>query len=257
MGTTLLELAFPRKAISEFVPISILAVMLSHLLPFRQYLLNSMNSYVDGAIYQLKRYAESHGKAGTDELNTVCPTHTVTLSASTAFSYCGSTISDSKLNIVFNPNCLGTNVNDALYEVAKVISEAPQPEGAPKLSFAARHAVATDYDPAIGDLLEKARAALQNPKLEFEPDFDGLGKMLKGSKDVRDDWERNLGSFAVKYYESFVDTLVSEKFGEDEMLREGFEEGVPKGVVKLRIVEKMSGYNAILVEDGVLILQVC
>jgi hypothetical protein len=177
--------------------------------------------------------------------------------ASTAFSYCGCTISDGKLNIVFNPNYLGTNVNDALYEVAKVISEAPQPEGAPKLSFAARHSIATDYEPAIGAVLEAARKALQNPKLEFDPDFEGLGAMLKGGKDVRDDWERNLGSFAVKYYESFTDTLQREKFGEDDMLREGFEEGVPKGVVKLRLVEKMSGYNTILVEDGVCILQVC
>jgi hypothetical protein len=219
-------------------------------------LLNSINSYVDGAVYQLKRYADSHGKAGTDELNSVCPTHTVTLTASTAFSYCGCTISDGKLNIVFNPNYLGTNVNDALYEVAKVISQAPQPEGAPKLSFAARHSIATDYEPAIGAVLETARKALQNPKLEFDPDFEGLGAMLKGGKDVRDDWERNLGNFAVKYYESFTDTLQREKFGEDDMLREGFEEGVPKGIVKLRLVEKMSGYNAILVEDGVCIMQV-
>jgi hypothetical protein len=226
-------------------------------LHFYQYSLRPINSYVDGAIYQLKRYVDSHGKAGTDELNSVCPTHTITISASTACSYCGCTISDQKLNIIFNPNYLGTNVNDALYEIAKVVSEAPQPEGAPKLSFAARHSVATNYEPEIGELLQKARTALQNPKLEFEPDFDALGAMLKNGKDVRDDWERNLGNFAKLYYESFVDTLLREKFGEDEMLREGFEESVPKGVVKLRIVEKMSGYNGLLVEDGALIMQVC
>lgn len=232
-------------------------VISSPLFHFYQCLLKPINSYIDGAIYQLQRYVESHGKAGTDELNSVCPTHTITLSASTAFSYCGCTISDQKLNIVFNPNYLGSNVNDALYEIAKVVSQAPQPEGAPKLSFAARHAVATDYEPEIGALLQKARTELQNPKLEFEPDFEALGAMLKKGKDVRDDWERNLGNFAKLYYESFVDTLVREKFGEDDMLREGFEEGVPKGVVKLRIVEKMSGYNGILVEDGALIMQVC
>lgn len=106
-------------------------------------------------------------------------------------------------------------------------------------------------------MLEKARTALQNPELKFEPDFDSLGAMLKKGKDVRDDWERNLGNFAVKYYESFADTLVREKFGDDEMLREGFEEGVPKGVVKLRIVEKMSGYNGMVLEDGALVMQVC
>lgn len=107
------------------------------------------------------------------------------------------------------------------------------------------------------DVLEKARKALQNPQLKFEPDFNALGKMLKGGKDVRDDWEQNLGGFVVKYYESFLDTLEREKFPSDEMLREGFEEGVPKGVVRFRIVEKMSGYNAILLEDGEVVMQVC
>lgn len=159
--------------------------------------------------------------------------------------------------MVFNPNCLGTNVDHALGELADVVSHAPQPENAPKLSFAARHAVAKDYDTSIEPVLEKARKALQNPALKFEPDFEAVGKMLKGGADVRDDWERNLGSFTVKYYESFADALEREKFGTDEMLREGFEEGVPKGVVRFRIVEKMSGYNGLILDDGELIMQVC
>jgi hypothetical protein len=106
-------------------------------------------------------------------------------------------------------------------------------------------------------VLDKARKALQNPELKFEPGFDAMGAMLKKGKDCRDDWERNLGNFTVKYFESFVDALVREKFEEDEMLREGFEEGVPQGVVKMRIVEKMSGYNGMVLEDGALVLQVC
>lgn len=81
--------------------------------------------------------------------------------------------------------------------------------------------------------------------------------MLKGNKDVRDDWERNLGSFAKGYYESFVDVLAREKFGEDDLLREGFEEAAEKGVVRLRIVEKLvkGSYNEILVEDGAVVMQ--
>ena len=81
--------------------------------------------------------------------------------------------------------------------------------------------------------------------------------MLKGGKDVRDDWERNLGSFAKGYYESFVSVLEREKFGEDELLREGFEEAVEKGIVKLRIVEKLvnGSYNEILLEEGTVVMQ--
>lgn len=106
-------------------------------------------------------------------------------------------------------------------------------------------------------MLEKARAQLKNPKLEFEPGFEALGKALKEGKDVRDDWESNLGDFAVKYFDSFSSVLESEKFGEDEMLREGFEEGVPKGIVELRVVGRdvlKSGYNGLVLEDGKLVI---
>ena len=43
------------------------------------------------------------------------------------------------------------------------------------------------------------------------------------------------------------------------MLQEGFEEAVPEGVVKLRLVEKLvkGSYNEMLLEDGALVLQVC
>ena len=106
-------------------------------------------------------------------------------------------------------------------------------------------------------MIEKVRTILQNPKFELDPDFDALGAKLKGGKDVRDDWETNLGSFALSYFESFLDVLEREKFAEDELLREGLEEGVPKGVVHLRIVDELKeGYNEILLDDGALVIQV-
>ena len=105
--------------------------------------------------------------------------------------------------------------------------------------------------------MEEARKLLQNPKLEFEIDFSEMGKMLKGGEDVRDDWERNLGNFAVLYFESFVSTLKYEKFDKDDMLREGFEEAIPKMIVQFRLVEKLSsGYSEILLDDGKLVMQV-
>ena len=186
----------------------------------------------------------------------VVTTHTITLIPSTKFSYCGCDVEAGQLRLHFHPNNLGTNITDAAGNLPEVISAAPQPAGAPSLSFAARHSVKADYDPKIGDLLEKASKALQNPDLKFEPGFEELGAKLKTGKDVRDDWERNLGDFAMKYYESFVDVLAREKFGEDDMLREGFEEGVPKGVVRLRLVDKLkSGYNEIILDDGELVMQ--
>ncbi|KAG4430519.1 hypothetical protein IFR05_014005 [Cadophora sp. M221] len=213
-------------------------------------------AYFDGFVYSLNYFLQYHGDAGKDELNSVCPTHVATLVPSTKFSYCGSEVADGQLRLLFHPNNLGTNVNNVAQNLPEALSAAPQPDNAPSLSYAARHSVKTEYTPKIAELLEKAQKYLQNPKLEFQPEFDAVGAKLKASKDVRTDWEANLGGFSFSYLESFVSVLEREKFGEDELLREGFEEAVPKGVVQLRIVDKLpSGYNEILIDDGAIVIQ--
>lgn len=181
----------------------------------------------------------------------------MTLIPSEKFSYSGCEVQDGKLCLLFHPNNLGSNIDHVAQELGVALSTAPQPSGAPSLSYIARHSVKVDYEPEIVKLLERARKALHNEKFVFEPNFDALGAMLKNGKDVRDDWERNLGSFAKSYFESFVDQLEREKFGDDDMLREGLEECVPKNVLRLRLVEKLaSGYNEILLDDGELVIQV-
>jgi hypothetical protein len=55
-----------------------------------------------------------------------------------------------------------------------------------------------------------------------------------------------------------VDQLEREGFATDDLLKEGLEKGVPEGVLKLRIVEKLGerfNYNEVLLENGVLIIQ--
>jgi len=214
-------------------------------------------AYFDGFTYGLKYFLQYHGDAGKDELNTVCPEHTITLVPSTKIDYCGTEVADGQLQLLFHPNNLGTNISNVAEKLAKTLSTAPQPSGAPSLSYAARHSIKTDYDPKIAAVLETARKSLQNHKLELQPDFDALGEKLMGSKDVRDDWETNLGGFALSYFESFVSVLEREKFGEDDRLREGFEEGVYKGVVKLRLVDKLTkeGYNEIVLDHGAVVIQ--
>jgi hypothetical protein len=221
--------------------------------------LQTKYSYFDAFLYSLKNsFIEYHGDSGKEELNNVCPSHTVTLLASPKFSYCGSDVQDGQFRLLFHPDKLGTNINDVAQKIAEALSAAPQPEGASTLSYAARHSIKTEYTTKIVPVLEKAQKLLQNPKLEFQPGFEALGAKLKSGKDVRDDWETNLGNFATKYFEGFVDVLEREKFGEDDLLREGFEEGVPKGIVQLKLVDalKNGGYNETLLEDGALTIQV-
>ncbi|KFY93144.1 hypothetical protein V500_03889 [Pseudogymnoascus sp. VKM F-4518 (FW-2643)] len=216
-------------------------------------------AYADGFIYQLKYFLAEHGEEGKTELNAVVPTHTITFGASPKFSYCGNDIEEGKLRLLFNPSCLGTNIDHAGQKLAETISAAPQPENASPLSYTARNSIKTNYDAKIGSYLEQARKALQNEKFVFDPSWEQLAAGLKGGKDVRDDWETNLGNFATSYFEGFVSALTYQKFHEDEMLREGLEEAVPNGVLKLRIVEKLttgqSSYSEITLDNGDLVIQ--
>lgn len=208
----------------------------------------------------MKSFVKNHGDTGVTELNTVCPNHTVTLSASTKFTYSGAIVDDGNLNLVFHPKNLGSNIDHVGQKLAEALSVAPQPAGASTLSYVARHSIKTDFDTELPEMLEKARKALKNEAFKFEPSFEAVGQALKAGKDVRDDWESTLGAFAKNYFDGFLDILKREKFIDDEMLREGFEEGVPKGVVKLRVVDKLksgNGYNETIIEDGEAIIQVC
>ena len=166
------------------------------------------------------------------------------------------------MRLLFHPEKLGTNIGDTARELSEVLSSAPQPEGAAPLSYLARHAIKTDYEAKIPDLLKKAQTALHNPDLKYEPEFQEIGQKLKGlkEKDRPDRWEYNLGNFAIQYFESLIGTLESENFVEDDLLREGFAEGVPNGVVKWRLVDKMNNGGKdpeVILEGGNLVIQVC
>lgn len=219
-------------------------------------------SYINGFLYQLKRFVDNHGPEGIAELNSVATAHTITLEMldTKAWSYCGVDITpEGVFRLTFKSTMLGTNIDDTAAEMAKALSKAPQPTSAPKLSYAVRHGIKTEYAPQIEELREKAAAELQNPDIKFEPDFEALVDTLKTKKWDHYDaerWEGTLGNRVLLYYQAFVDVLVREKFSSDEMLREGFAEGVEKGVVKLRVIPKLpSGYNRLLVEDGELIME--
>lgn len=187
-------------------------------------------------------------------MNNVASTHIVTLAAGTDFTYGGMSVKDSKLQIIFHPEKLGTNIDNCGDNIAKALSEAPQPAGASALSFAARASIKADYDPKIDAMQEKARKILQNDKFTFVPGFEGLAEAFKGNKEVRDDWETNLGSFVLQYFESFVDKIVYEKFESDDMLREGLEEAAPKNTLEVKVVDKCKGYNDIVKEDDSLVI---
>ena len=224
------------------------------LTPFRR--------YFSSAIRRIKDFSDKYGEAGVGEINTLCPAHVLTLDFDTekTSGYCRAAVVDGKLTMLFTENNLGTNIDDALglSNLEEALNTAPEPEGS-KLSYHARRGIREEYEPEIEKITSEARELLKNDKLTFKPDFESLFEKLKASKEVdRSDWDTTLGSFLKYYFEGFVSTLKWQKFGEDELLQEGFNDVVDKNEVAFRVVDKLERktYNEVVIEDGVVYIQV-
>ncbi|KAK0763752.1 hypothetical protein N5P37_003137 [Trichoderma harzianum] len=222
-------------------------------------------SYVDGVLYQLDRYIGKHGEEGKTELNTIASARTISmdLDEDKKFSYCGCKISPAgQLVILFREGYLGTNTDYAcsLENLEGALNEAPSAAvtGHRPMSFVARAAIRSDWDTEVESIKSKLSKILKKD-IAVVPQFEQVFDKLSAAKDAPDVWERNLGMYLKMYYEGLINYLEYQKFGEDDMLYEAFNEGVDKATVVFRIVDKgelkHSTYNECVIEDGTLILQ--
>lgn len=222
--------------------------------------------YIDGVLYQLNRFIEKHGAAGKSELNTIASARTITmdLDQDKKFTYCGCTISpDGQLVILFREGYLGVNIDYAcsLENLEAALNEAPKSAstGGLPMSFAARAAVKSDWDSEVQAIEAKLKDILKKD-IAVVPQFEQVFDKLSAAKDAPESWQQNLGLFLKLYFEGLVHYLEHQKFGEDDMLYEAFNETIDKATVAFRIVDKgqlkHSTYNECVIEDGTLILQV-
>ncbi|KAK0624822.1 hypothetical protein B0T17DRAFT_590633 [Bombardia bombarda] len=228
-----------------------------------------IKSYVEGALYQLKYLTERYGDALKTEVNTICHAHILTLDLEETtpprFSYGGCDVSDGKLRVLFLETYLGTNIDYCCQEetLFKALNDAPHPNNAP-LSFVARNGIRTDYDAKIAETKHTIAELLGKGDDEitldanFEDTFAKLeaASKVKGSG-LREDWQGNLGSFAIKYFDGLAYQMKYLKVGEDEMVQEGFLDVVDKLTIKFRVVDKLEydSYCEVVVEEGVLYVQ--
>ncbi|EGR49785.1 uncharacterized protein TRIREDRAFT_59197 [Trichoderma reesei QM6a] len=223
------------------------------------------SAYIDGVLYQLNRFIEKHGAAGKSELNTIASARTITmdLDQDKKFTYCGCTISpDGQLVILFREGYLGVNIDYAcsLENLEAALNEAPKSAstGGLPMSFAARAAVKSDWDSEVQAIEAKLKDILKKD-IAVVPQFEQVFDKLSAAKDAPESWQQNLGLFLKLYFEGLVHYLEHQKFGEDDMLYEAFNETIDKATVAFRIVDKgqlkHSTYNECVIEDGTLILQ--
>ncbi|TKW60207.1 hypothetical protein CTA1_4783 [Colletotrichum tanaceti] len=227
--------------------------------------------YVSSAIYNLKTFASNYGDDGKSELNSICHARSLILDLddrpkNERVTYCGVVVRQGgKLALVFAEGNLGTNADYALDAsgLLKALNDAPPAPGSDEsLSFAARTSVRQEYDEKIEETRQKLADMLEKPDVVLVPNFEAnFAKILEAGKkkgsEVREDWEGNMGGFTRMYFEGLEYQMTYQKFGDDDMLREGFNEAVDKGEIHFRIVDKMAygAYGEVVLEDGAVYVQ--
>ncbi|KAK3938769.1 hypothetical protein QBC46DRAFT_389567 [Diplogelasinospora grovesii] len=225
-----------------------------------------IRAYVEGAIYQIKYLVGKYGDELKAEINAICSAHVLALdmddSEPKKFSYCGCDVSDGKLRMLFRQDCLGTNIDYACQEGQLFPALNAAPAGDRPLSFTARVGIRDEYDSKAEACRKELAEMVGKPDFKLNPNFaDTFAKLEAASKvkgnDLRDDWQKNLGGFTLKYFEGAVYQMKYLKVGEDDMIQEGFNEAVEKGEMAFRIVDnlKYDSYCECDIEDGVMYLQ--
>lgn len=178
------------------------------------------------------------------------------------FSYSSVGVQYGKLMLLFRPDALGSNISYAVQEDQLFPALNAVPSDAP-LSFLARHSIKTEYDAKIGAVQKSIAAQIGKPDVKLVPNFEEAFATLKAAaavkgSEVRDDWEKQLGYLVEQYFEGLDWQLKNIKVGSDDLVQEGFNEAVDKGEVVFRLVEKLKfgSYGEVVIEDGVLFLQV-
>ena len=179
-------------------------------------------------------------------------------------SYTGCEISGGVLRILFAKDALGSNVSDSLLNLSDAINEAGTSADDTSLNFNARSSIRLDYEPAISAVKGRFERLLSLPVFEIEPNFErnyaalhSYARTNKSGYPLRDDWQNSLGEITLEYFTNFVKVMEEKRFGDDELLREGFNEAVEKNQIALRVVDKLvkGHYNEPIVENGVLYIQ--
>ncbi|KAI0190696.1 hypothetical protein EV127DRAFT_388616 [Xylaria flabelliformis] len=221
--------------------------------------------YFDNAFYRLRDFQELYKEDGVRELNEIAHAHVLTLDLDEQkrFTYCGCDISEGQLRLLFAPDGLGTNVSSCLDRdvLLKALNDAPSPNGAP-MSYLARASIRENYDSKIEEIRQRIGELVAKPDIKLTPNFEeNFAMLLEESKrkktELNKDWQQYLGGNTRSYFEGLVSQLQWQKFEDDDLLQEGFNDVISKGEVVFRVVDKLvkGSYNEIVIEDGVLYLQ--
>ncbi|KAJ7226449.1 hypothetical protein C8J57DRAFT_1197570 [Mycena rebaudengoi] len=215
----------------------------------------TLRDYMRGAITGLKWVVEVYGEGGKKELNDIVAEHTIQLEVGDPDQIIrntdlGAVVVDGTLRILFAADSFGSNAYSSLGELALFPALNAAPSEQP-LSFLARLGISKNYNEMAEEAQKKFAGMLKRSDITFEPNFEELfGKLLEESKRAGNNvaaiprWELQFGRHVGSYFAAMAYQLEVLGFGTDEMLREGFNEGVPSGIVKVRLVDTLKRHKA-------------
>ncbi|KIW27785.1 uncharacterized protein PV07_07493 [Cladophialophora immunda] len=222
--------------------------------------------YMEPFCSNLESFVEKYGDDGKSELNALCPKHQVELAPQdhddhTKFTYGGLQIQDGVLRLLFAEGNLAVNVSDVsrdFHEALKTAAAGGGSGSGTAFNINARQSVREGYDPEIGAVQKAIGELVGAPGIRLTPNFEANAAVLAAAgAQVRDDWDKVLGRASLAYFDGLKYQLERAEFEGDDMLQDGFQEGVAKNEISLHVVGKLQKghYHEVLVEDGVLVIQ--
>jgi len=217
--------------------------------------------YMEPFCDNLESFIKSYGDDGKAELNSLCSKHQLEFAPQedTKFTYGGLQIKGGLLRLVFSDGQFAVNVWDVSRDFQEAIKTAASSGGSSAFNIIARNSVRSDYDPKIGEIQEAIGKLVGIPDIKLNPNFENNAAALaKAGDQVRDDWDKQIGGATLGYFGGLKYQIEYAGFKDDDMLQEAFQEAIPKNEILLRVVDKLQNgtYHEILVEDGVLVIQV-
>ena len=115
--------------------------------------------------------------------------------------------------------------------------------------------VKLQYDTQIDKVREDIAKILNLPDIKLTPNF--AANAIELEKGKADSWKEDLGSELIRIWTDMGEQLKDLKFHEDDMLQEGFAEGVPEKEIIVKVVEKSEkgGYNDLILRDGKMFIE--
>ena len=239
-----------------------LCVFLSHSLT------HTPPRYFSSGLYRLREFVDYSDAETVADLNTIAHAHVLTIDVDldSRFTYNGVDVTDDgKLRILFEPEYLDTNISSALDRdvLKRALNDADKDEAGTGLSFIARQTKRKEFDAQFEAVRKEIGEALAKPDIKLTPNLEDTFAKLKADaaspKTQLDKkyWEEQLPSWTLKYFEGLLSQLKWQKFNEDDMLQEGFNDAVDSGEIAFRIVDslKEKSYCEFEIDGGVFYLQ--